>query len=109
MMQRRHTDERAASNFDRVFFALADPTRRNLLDKLYARDGQRLRELISDFDISRQAVSKHLEVLADTGLIFVRRGECGAPVHFLNRALIRQVHRGWIEKFLRVDVRVDCS
>jgi len=107
-MQRHHTDERAASNVDRVFFALADPTRRSLLDRLYAQDGQRLRELMSDFDISRQAVSKHLDVLADAGLIFVRRGERGAPLHFLNRTLIRQVHHTWIEKFLRVDVRIDC-
>ena len=99
-MQRNSTDERAAHAVDGIFFALSDPTRRVLLDRLHARDGQRLHELCTDFDISRQAISKHLAVLADAGLVVIRRGERVAPVHHVNRALVRQVHRQWMEKYL---------
>ena len=92
----------------RVFFALADATRRRLLDRLYARDGQRLGELSSDFAISRQAISKHLDVLENAGLVTVRRSS-GGTLHFLNRVPIRQVQSRWIAKFTQPQVRIDCS
>jgi len=101
-MRRNSGDGGTTSNVDRIFFALADPTRRSLLDRLHARDGQRLRDLSVDFAMSRQAVSKHLDVLADAGLVVVRRGERGVPVHYLNRSIIHHVHDRWIEKYLRV-------
>jgi DNA-binding transcriptional ArsR family regulator len=108
-MRRGDTDERAASNVNRIFFALADPTRRDLLDLLYERDGRRLRDLACDFDMSRQAVSKHLDVLADAGLIVIRRGEHGAPAHFLNRTLMRHVHSRWMEKYLQLDTGTETA
>jgi DNA-binding transcriptional ArsR family regulator len=102
------TGDTTARQIDRVFFALSDATRRALLDRLYTRAGQRVGELAADFDMSRQAVSKHLDVLEDTGLIVTRR--VGRQAHyFLNRAPIRQVQDLWIAKYTRYEVRVDCS
>jgi DNA-binding transcriptional ArsR family regulator len=106
-MHRSGTDEGAASNVNRIFFALSDPTRRRLLDRLHERDGQRLHELTVDFDISRQAISKHLDVLADAALIIIRRrGERGTPEHHLNRALIRHVHSQWMSRYLHAETGV---
>ena len=59
---------------DRVFKALADPTRRFLLDRLFARDGRTLTELESDLEMTRFGVMKHLRVLEDAGLVVTRRG-----------------------------------
>jgi DNA-binding transcriptional ArsR family regulator len=58
---------------DLVFSALADPTRRALLDRLLDRDGQRVSELAVGFAMSRQAISKHLDVLEAAGLVIIRR------------------------------------
>jgi DNA-binding transcriptional ArsR family regulator len=100
-------DNTTARQIDRVFFALSDATRRSLLDRLYVRAGQRLGELAADFDMSRQAISKHLDVLEDAGLIIMRR--VGRQTrYFLNRAPIRQVQDLWIGKYTRYNVRVDC-
>jgi DNA-binding transcriptional ArsR family regulator len=100
-------DSTTARQIDRVFFALSDATRRALLDRLYIRAGQRVGELAADFDMSRQAVSKHLDVLEDAGLIVTRR--VGRQVrYFLNRPPIRQVQDLWIAKYTRYEVRVDC-
>jgi DNA-binding transcriptional ArsR family regulator len=101
------TDASTATRLTRVFFALSDATRRALLDRLYVRDGQRLGELTTEFAISRQAISKHLEVLEDADLITIERTN-RETLHFLNRAPIREVQRAWVDKYTRLEVRVDC-
>ncbi len=83
---------------DRVFKALADPTRRFLLDKLFARDGRTLTELESELEMTRFGVMKHLRVLEDAGLVVTRR-EGREKLHFLNVVPIRLVHDRWIDKF----------
>lgn len=83
---------------DRVFKALADPTRRHLLDRLFARDGRTLTELESDLEMSRFGVMKHLRVLEDAGLVVSRRSG-REKLHFLNPVPIRLIHDRWIDKF----------
>lgn len=83
---------------DRVFKALADPTRRLLLDKLFERDGRTLTELESDLDMTRFGVMKHLKVLEEAGLVVTRkRGR--EKLHFLNPVPIRLIHDRWIDKY----------
>jgi uncharacterized protein YndB with AHSA1/START domain len=83
---------------DLVFRALADPTRRAILDALFVEDGQRLSSLVARFDMTRPAVAKHLDVLADAGLVTVqRRGR--EKLHFLNTVPIREVHDRWVDKY----------
>ena len=83
---------------DRVFKALADPTRRHLLDRLFARDGRTLTELESDLEMTRFGVMKHLRVLEDAGLVVTRKAG-REKLHFLNVVPIRLIHDRWIEKF----------
>ena len=83
---------------DRVFKALADPTRRVLLDRLFARDGRTLRELESELDMTRFGVMKHLRVLEDAELVVTRRAG-REKLHFLNPVPIRLIHDRWIDKF----------
>ena len=83
---------------DRVFKALADPTRRMLLDRLFARDGRSLTELESELEMTRFGVMKHLRVLEDAGLVVTRRAG-REKLHFLNRVPIRLIHDRWIDKF----------
>ena len=83
---------------DRVFRALADPTRRHLLDLLYERDGRTLTELESGLEMTRFGVMKHLRVLEDAGLVVTRR-DGREKLHFLNPVPIRLVHDRWIDKF----------
>lgn len=83
---------------DAVFRALADPTRRRLLDRLFGRDGQTLIELEHDLEMTRFGVMKHLRVLEDAGLVTTRRSG-RAKLHFLNPVPIRLVHDRWIDKF----------
>lgn len=83
---------------DRVFQALADPTRRHLLDRLFARDGRTPTELESDLEMSRFGVMKPLEVLEDAGLV-VSRKSGREKLHFLNPVPIRLVHDRWIDTF----------
>jgi DNA-binding transcriptional ArsR family regulator len=83
---------------DRVFKALADPTRRFLLDRLFARDGRTLTELESELEMTRFGVMKHLRVLEDAGLVVTRK-EGREKLHFLNVVPIRLVHDRWIDKF----------
>jgi uncharacterized protein YndB with AHSA1/START domain len=83
---------------DLVFRALADPTRRSLLDELYADDGQTLTALESRLPMTRIAVMKHLRVLEEAGLITTkRRGR--EKLHFLNPVPIRLVHDRWVSKY----------
>jgi DNA-binding transcriptional ArsR family regulator len=83
---------------DRVFKALADPTRRLLLDLLFARDGQTLTELESAVEMTRYGVMKHLRVLEDAGLVIPRRAG-REKHHFLNPVPIRLIHDRWIDKY----------
>jgi DNA-binding transcriptional ArsR family regulator len=83
---------------DRVFKALADPTRRFLLDRLFARDGRTLTELESELTMTRFGVAKHLRLLEEAGLVVTRR-EGREKLHFLNPVPIRQIHDRWIDKY----------
>jgi len=83
---------------DRVFKALADPTRRFLLDLLYAREGQTLTELESAVEMTRYGVMKHLKVLEEADLVVTRRSG-REKLHFLNAVPIREVHDRWIDKY----------
>ena len=83
---------------DQVFKALADPTRRHLLDRLFERDGRTLTELESELEMTRFGVMKHLRVLEDAGLVVTRR-EGREKLHFLNPVPIRLVHDRWIDKY----------
>ena len=83
---------------DLVFKALADPSRRLLLDRLYRREGQTLGELEAELDMTRFGVMKHLRVLENAGLVVTRR-EGREKLHFLNAVPIRLIHDRWIDKF----------
>ncbi len=81
-----------------MFKALADPTRRSLLDELFRRDGQSLVELERRFSMTRFGVMKHLKLLEDAGLVVTtRRGR--EKLHFLNPVPIRLVHDRWVSKY----------
>jgi uncharacterized protein YndB with AHSA1/START domain/biotin operon repressor len=85
---------------DAVFRALADPSRRQLLDRLNARNGQSLRELSEGLDMTRQAVSKHLAVLQEAALVTgVRHGR--EKLHYLNPVPIQQLAERWVGRFDR--------
>src|SRR5580765_1147339 len=83
---------------DRVFKALADSTRRHLLDRLFERDGRTLTELESELEMSRFGVMKHLRVLEDAGLVVARR-QGREKLHYLNPVPIRLIHDRWIDKY----------
>ncbi len=83
---------------DRVFKALADPSRRLLLDLLFARDGRTLTELESELEMTRFGVAKHLRVLEEAGLVVTRRSG-REKLHHLNPVPIRQIHDRWIDKY----------
>jgi DNA-binding transcriptional ArsR family regulator len=83
---------------DDVFKALADPTRRRLLDELFVEDGQTLSALEQRLPMTRFGVSKHLKVLEEAGLVTTqRRGR--EKLHFLNPVPIREVHDRWVSKY----------
>ena len=83
---------------DRVFKALADPTRRFLLDLLFVRDGRTLTELESQLEMTRYGVMKHLRVLEEAGLVVTRR-QGREKLHFVNAVPIREIHDRWIDKY----------
>jgi uncharacterized protein YndB with AHSA1/START domain/DNA-binding transcriptional ArsR family regulator len=83
---------------DAVFKALADPTRRSLLDELFREDGQTLSSLEARFDITRFGVMKHLKQLEEAGLVVTRR-RGREKLHFLNPVPIRLVHDRWVSKY----------
>ena len=83
---------------DKVFRALADPTRRHLLDQLFERDGRTLSELESEVDMTRFGVMKHLRVLEEAGVVVTRRSG-REKLHFLNPVPIRLIHDRWIDKY----------
>jgi DNA-binding transcriptional ArsR family regulator len=83
---------------DLLFKALADPSRRKLLDVLHAHDGRTLNELCEHLDMTRQGVTQHLEVLEAANLIAtVRRGR--EKLHFLNPVPLQEIYERWIAKF----------
>jgi len=88
---------------DRVFKALADPTRRLLLDRLFARDGRTLSDLESDVDMTRFGVMKHLRLLEEADLVITRRSG-REKLHFLNVVPIRLIHDRWIDKYTEPQV-----
>ena len=83
---------------DRVFKALADPTRRHLLDRLFERAGRSLTELESELRMTRFGVMKHLRVLEEAGLVVARRSG-REKLHYLNPVPIRLIHDRWIDKY----------
>lgn len=94
---------RCMTGEDLVFKALADPTRRHLLDRLFVRDGRTLTDLESQLEMTRFGVMKHLRVLEDAGLVITRR-EGREKLHFLNPVPIRLIHDRWIDKFTEQQV-----
>jgi DNA-binding transcriptional ArsR family regulator len=89
-----------AKKLDEVFQALADPTRRGLLDRLFSSEGQTVNELAAAFadDMTRYGVMKHLGVLENAGLVVTRR--VGREKHhYLNPVPIKQIHDRWIGKY----------
>jgi DNA-binding transcriptional ArsR family regulator len=90
---------------DLVFKALADPTRRYLLDRLFERDGRTLSELESDVEMTRFGVMKHLRLLEEAGLVVTRRSG-REKLHFLNAVPIRLIHDRWIDKYAERHVAV---
>src|SRR5947208_8828666 len=83
---------------DDVFKALADPTRRSLLDRLFREDGQTLGALQARFRMTRFGVMKHLRQLEDAGLVVTKK-QGREKLHFLNPVPIRAVHDRWVSKF----------
>jgi uncharacterized protein YndB with AHSA1/START domain/DNA-binding transcriptional ArsR family regulator len=83
---------------DEVFKALADPTRRGLLDELFRRDGQTLSALEARIEMSRFGVMKHLGVLEEAGLVTTRR-RGREKLHYLNTVPIRLIHDRWVSKY----------
>jgi len=87
-------------NDDAVFRALADRSRRALLDGLHAKPGQTLGELCLGHDMTRQAVSQHLAILEEANLVATRR-RGREKLHFINPVPINEIARRWIAKFER--------
>ena len=85
-------------NDDAVFRALADANRRQLLDRLYRRNGQTLGELCQGLNMTRQAVAKHLAVLEEANLVSWRRNG-REKLHFINPVPINEIAERWISKF----------
>ena len=83
---------------DAVFKAMADPTRRSLLDELFKQDGQSLSELEGRLTMTRFGVMKHLKVLEEATLVVARRSG-REKLHFLNPVPIRLIHDRWIDKY----------
>ncbi len=91
-------DEPAAPTTDEVFKALADPTRRLLLDRLHERNGQTLGELCGHLDMARQSATQHLGILEAANLVTtVRQGR--SKLHYLNPVPIHEISERWIDKF----------
>ena len=87
-------------NEDAVFRALADASRRQLLDRLHRTNGQTLSELCQGLDMTRQAVAKHLSILQDANLVSTKR-QGREKLHFINPVPINEIAERWIGKFER--------
>jgi DNA-binding transcriptional ArsR family regulator len=83
---------------DKIFKALADNTRRELLDRLFAKDGQTLGELCEYLSMTRQAVTKHLVILEAANLIVIQwKGR--EKLHYLNPVPIQEIYERWVSKY----------
>ena len=92
------------TGLDKVFKALGDPSRRQLLDRLCTRNGQTLGELCEHLDMTRQAVTQHLGVLEAANLVVtIRRGR--EKLHYLNPVPLQDIYERWIRKFERQRLR----
>jgi DNA-binding transcriptional ArsR family regulator len=92
------------TDVDKVFKALADPTRRELLDRLHEANGQTLGELCEQLAMTRQAVTQHLGILEGANLVAtVWRGR--EKIHYLNPVPLQEIHARWIRKFERGRLR----
>jgi DNA-binding transcriptional ArsR family regulator len=89
---------------DDVFRALADASRRVLLDRLHRQNGQTLNDLCAGLDMTRQAVTKHLSILENANLVAVRR-QGREKLHFINPVPINDIAERWISKFQRGHLR----
>ena len=85
---------------DAVFKALADPTRRHLLDRLFEKGGRTQTELESDLPLTRFGVAKHLRILEAAGLVVIRRSG-REKLHYLNPVPIHEISERWISKYER--------
>jgi DNA-binding transcriptional ArsR family regulator len=89
---------------DLLFKALADPSRRKLLDLMHAHDGRSLSDLCTHLDMTRQGVTQHLELLEAANLVVtVRRGR--EKLHFLNPVPLQEIYERWIAKFERTRLK----
>src|SRR4051794_3876484 len=88
---------------DNIFKALADPTRRSLLDRLFQRDGLTLNELVTGVAMTRFGVMKHLNFWENADLVAPRRSG-REKLHFLNAVPIRMIHDRWIDKYREREV-----
>ncbi len=87
-------------DIDKVFKALSDPTRRRLLDLLHSDNGQTLTALCEGMDMTRQAVTQHLQLLEDANLVaIVWQGR--EKLHYLNPVPLHEIYARWIQKFER--------
>jgi DNA-binding transcriptional ArsR family regulator len=87
-------------NIDKVFKALGDPTRRRLLDQLHKDNGQTLSALCEQMDMTRQAVTQHLQLLEEANLVaIVWQGR--EKLHYLNPVPLHEIYERWIAKFER--------
>jgi DNA-binding transcriptional ArsR family regulator len=90
----------SGKEIDRVFKALADPSRRELIDRLHEKSGQTLGELCQGLRMARQSVTQHLELLEEANLLSVQwRGR--EKLHFFNPVPIHDIYQRWIRKFER--------
>ena len=93
---------------DLLFKALADPSRRKLLDLLHAHDGRTLSELCEHLNMTRQGVTQHLDLLEAANLVaFLRRGR--ERLHFLNPVPLQDIYDRWIAKFEKPRVKALCD
>jgi DNA-binding transcriptional ArsR family regulator len=83
---------------DQVFKALADPSRRQLIDRLHAKNGQTLTQLCRGLEMTRQAVTQHLDVLEDANLVAVE-WQGREKIHYFNPVPIHEIYQRWISKF----------
>ncbi len=90
--------KRAAEELDKVFKALADSSRRELLDRLHVMNGQTLTQLCSGLDMTRQSVTQHLELLEAANLVVVR-WQGREKLHYFNPVPIHEIYARWIWKF----------
>ncbi len=86
------------NDIDKVFKALADPNRRRLVDRLYAKSGLTLTELCEGLEMTRQAVTQHLGVLEDANLVSIER-QGREKHHYFNPVPIHEIYERWIRKF----------